>query len=253
METSAENEVTTEVTEEVAEPQVSESSTEPSEKSDNKTETKRVSERINKIRADYDAQLKAKDDELAEFRMLQDTLLKNGFTGKTAKDLAYDVMASAEGISIDDVRNREENRAKSEQEVREQIRKDLLENDPELVKMQEEARKAIFSNQSRQDLAAIKAVYPDVKAETVLDLGDRFMNLMATGMFDPVSAYEVVQSEQAKEKAKQPPSTGSFSTGGVTNKEYFTVEEANRLTKEDYARDPSLMDRVRKSMLKWSK
>jgi hypothetical protein len=247
MENTAENEVTT-VTEEVADPQAE---TSPSDSK--KAETKGVSERINKIRADYDAQLKAKDDELAEFKMLQDTLLKNGFTGKTAKDLAYDVMASAEGISIDDVRNREENRARSELEVREQIRKELLENDPELVQMQEEARQAIFSNQSRQDLAAIRAVYPDVKADTVLDLGDRFMNLMATGMFDPVSAYEVVLSEQAKEKNKIPPSTGSFSTGGTTPKEYYTKEEADRLTKADYMRDPSLFEKVRNSMLKWSK
>jgi hypothetical protein len=247
MENTAENEVTT-VTEEVADPQAE---TSPSDSK--KAETKGVSERINKIRADYDAQLKAKDDELAEFKMLQDTLLKNGFTGKTAKDLAYDVMASAEGISIDDVRNREENRARSELEVCEQIRKELLENDPELVQMQEEARQAIFSNQSRQDLAAIRAVYPDVKADTVLDLGDRFMNLMATGMFDPVSAYEVVLSEQAKEKNKIPPSTGSFSTGGTAPKEYYTKEEADRLTKADYMRDPSLFEKVRNSMLKWSK
>lgn len=251
METTAENEVTT-VTEEVADPQVTETSTDES-KPESKPETKAVSERINKIRSDYDAQLKAKDAELAEYRLLQEALLKNGFSGKTAKDLAYDVMASAEGISIDDVRNREENRAKSELEVREQIRKDLLENDPELVQMQEEARQAIFANQSRQDLAAIKAVYPDVKADTVLDLGDRFMNLMATGMFDPVSAYEVVLSEQAKEKSKIPPSTGSFQTGGATPKEYYTKEEADRLTKADYMKDPTLFEKVRKSMLKWSK
>jgi len=115
-----------------------------------------------------------------------------------------------------------------------------------------EARRVINEAQFAEDLAAIKQAYPEEHAGSVWELGDVYIQLAASGTVDALTAYEAAKAYEARTKAPVPPSTGSAkSNGGPVEKEFYTPDEVDRLTPRDYD-DPKIMERVRKSMTKWS-
>ncbi len=102
------------------------------------------------------------------------------------------------------------------------------------------------------DLAAIKNVYPDITQQSVWELGDIYIKLMLSGTVDAVTAYETQLAYNARgAQSPAPPSAGSARSGGMMpEKEYYTPDEVDRLTSEDYD-NPRIMQRVRRSMTKW--
>ncbi len=113
------------------------------------------------------------------------------------------------------------------------------------------AREIIDERTFESDLAAIKAVYPDVAQKSVWELGDVYLRLMLSGAVDAVTAYEAQLASDTRNARTAPPSTGSAGAGGMKpEKEFYTPEEVDRLSRTDYD-NPRIMERVRRSMTKW--
>lgn len=140
-----------------------------------------------------------------------------------------------------------------QQAFEEKIREEIKSSDPDIVAQRQ--RLADLENKERErtfsaDLEAIKKAYPDEKAETVGDLGLDFLKLMATGLLTPIQAYETLRNKKADEN-KMPPSTGDIKSAPSEQKDFYTPDEVDKFTSEDYDRDPKLFEKVRRSMLKW--
>lgn len=139
------------------------------------------------------------------------------------------------------------------EKLRTQLKQEILSSDPDIVtqkqrlsELEAEKQEATF----KSDLEAIKKSYPDEKAASILDLGEDFLALMSTGRISALAAYEVLRKEKEK-NVKVPVSTGDIKTTATEEKDFYTPEEVDKFTSEDYDKDPKLMGRVRTSMLKW--
>lgn len=201
-------------------------------------ETKRVSERINKIKADYEKQLNERNAEIKKFQALESAIRSGGYEGNSIEDLTNGILASVEGVSVEEIIKR---KSKQNADLREAI-----ENAPEVI----EAKRLLEEAQLQKDLNAIKAVYPDISANSPLELGDRFVELMATGAIDALTAYRVVKAEEEAVKKEVPKSMGSVNNASATEKDFYTPEEVDSLPKSAYD-DPKIFKTIRKSMLKW--
>lgn len=140
-----------------------------------------------------------------------------------------------------------------QQAFEDRIREEIKQSDPDIVAQRQ--RLADLENKERErtfsaDLEIIKKAYPDEKAETVSDLGLDFLKLMATGLLTPLQAYETLRNKKADEN-KMPPSTGDIKSTPAEQKDFYTPDEVDKFTADDYDRDPKLFERVRRSMLKW--
>lgn len=143
-------------------------------------------------------------------------LKPQGYDGND-EDIVAKLNAEAQGVSID--------------EYKAQMRKAEAERSKEAdlkAKLEEYERK----DQERQladDLNAIKKAFPDVKASTVWELGDKYVALMRTGEVDAVTAYRAIREADVK---PAPPSIGSVkSTAAVVDKEFYTKDELEAIAK----------------------
>lgn len=141
---------------------------------------------------------------------------------------------------LDDIKTRDEQLAG--------LRNEYEQKSPTVLKAQE----IIRQNTVKSDMEAIKAAYPEADVSDVQKLGKVFLELMATGKVDAVTAYEAQMSHDSRTVKPAPASMGSAaSSGQSTAKEYYSPDEVDSLSNDDYDRDPDLWQRVRKSMLKW--
>ncbi len=159
---------------------------------------------------------------------------------------------------------------KSKADIREELKRqaDLeaqkvrqaKESDPEIQELRRIANeyKAEQAKKIEQaDLAAIKAAYPDLKAESYADLGEKFVKARTLG-FSAVAAYAAVLAEHPKvgtpsAPAEPPkPETGAVSTAGSeVEKDYYTPQEVDKMKDKDLT--PSVLSKIMKSMTKWGK
>lgn len=102
-----------------------------------------------------------------------------------------------------------------------------------------------------KDIAEVRRVYPDFKAEGLAELPEEFIRIMATGLVDPVTAYEVMRANEARRNPAPPPETGRIRNEDAAPKEFYSPEEVDRLTGADFKRDKNLLRIVQKSMTKW--
>lgn len=233
---------------ETAAPQTVQESTETTQSAESttKTETRAVSNRINQIRAESDRKIKELTDQLARYKKMEDTAKELGFNGTSTDEIVYAMMADKEGLSVDEIRKREE--AKNQQVD------SIVENDPRIAA----ANEIIQQSKFRADLESIKAAYPDLKAESVEDLGDDYIKMQIVNeqqpeeyQLDAATIYGMAMAKKAKTEKKVPASTGDIVSGAAPEKEFYTSQEVDHFTKEDYLKDPSLLEKVRKSMTKW--
>lgn len=63
--------------------------------------------------------------------------------------------------------------------------------------------------------------------------------------------YEIYQKTQPQTEVKNMGSMKNGPTGDTGVKEFYSLEEARKFTKEDFDKDPKLYEAVRKSMAKW--
>lgn len=160
-----------------------------------------------------------------------------------ADEIADVLLAHAERKTVEQV--------KAEREAREAEVRERVKTDPEYMSIKaqlEEYERADAERQFAADLSEIKAKYPDEKATSVLKLGPEFLQLCASGFVTPLVAYEALRNNK---KTTAPPSTGDITSSSSKEKDFYTSEEVDKLTDEDYDKNPKLMDIVRKSMLKW--
>lgn len=253
---TADNELVTPQAE-IAEPQTTDESTQyteiiPSEKStkgSTKSDTKAMSERINRIRDEHSRVIEEKDREIKELSRIADALKQSGFKGETNEELLYDFMSSVEGVSKDDIRNRERLKAQRAAEIEQQNREKFL-NDPEIKDLLEAGRNARFENQARRDLDEIKDKYPELNVESVFDLGEEFIELRAKGI-DALKAYRLSLMQKEDEKNSIPPSTGGFAKSESEDKEFYTPEEANKFSTDYYMKHPEILEKVINSMRRY--
>lgn len=158
---------------------------------------------------------------------------------------------------------------KSKADIREELKRqtDLeaqkvqqaKDSDPEIQELRRIANehKAEQAKKAEQaDIAALKAVYPDLKAENYADLGAEFVKARTLG-FSAIAAYAAVTADKPKVEtapAEPPkPEMGALNTAGdLSEKEYYTPQEVDKLTKAQ-VKDPKIWERVRNSMTKWGK
>lgn len=168
-----------------------------------------------------------------------------GFHG-TADEIATAVRAQKAGLTPEEYQRRASER---EAEL-----KKAVENAPEI----QSAREVLRQRKFEQDLAAVKKAYPDVKAEGVAELGEHFVALMAAAEaaghpLDPVVAYEAQLAADRRNTKAPPPSTGpAKGVNAPEEKEYYTSAEVDRLSAAELD-NPSVMDKVMKSMQRWKR
>ena len=155
------------------------------------------------------------------------------------------LIANDRGISVEHLR------AESAADVAKQ--RSLIENDPEYKRVMEENRNLqdrLIGDRMDRDLQLLKAEYPDLKAETVDDLGEDYAKLIGLGW----SAKEAYEGSLARTRANMktpPPSTGPVKSQMPADKEFYTPEEVDRITREDLKKDPTLLDKIKRSMARW--
>lgn len=164
---------------------------------------------------------------------LMDALNTLGYEGSET-DIINKINAEREGISFEEYKMREEEKNKR------------IANDPRIV----EAQKVIRERQFEKDLQAIKEVYPDVTAESVLDLGETYLNIMKSGDVSPVDAYVAQRAKESRAQSKIPPKIGAVNTTAPAEKEFYTPEEVDKLTSKDLD-NPKIMEKIMKSMKTW--
>lgn len=183
--------------------------------------------------------------QLAERDKLMDTV-GDIYGYKGSPDEVRDMLiANDRGISVEQLR--------AERAADAAKQRSLVENDPEYKRVMEENRNLqdrLIGDRMERDLQLLKSEYPDIKAETVDDLGEDYAKLIGLGW----SAKEAYEGSLARTRANMktpPPSTGSVKTPPATEKEFYTSEEVDRITREDLRKDPTLLEKIKRSMARW--
>ena len=66
----------------------------------------------------------------------------------------------------------------------------------------------MIEQMKQKDLTSIKTAYPEVKAKSVDELGETFINIFNTGKVSALEAYEASRVIDARNKKPVPPSLG---------------------------------------------
>ena len=145
--------------------------------------------------------------------------------------------AAENGISVE-----------QQQKLVENIRADLMRNDPEIKRAQEQLQhyqQMEMEQAFERDLATIKKAYPSEKAKSIDDLGPEFLAIMASGKVSPLAAYEAVLAE--RKRNSPPPSMGDVATGKGES-EFFTPEEVRTMTPKQVEKN---LDKILASQKRW--
>lgn len=123
-----------------------------------------------------------------------------------------------------------------------QLRQEVL-NHP-LVK---EAMTLLEETRFKQDLDRVRAVYPDLTAQSPKDVGEIYCRLMASGQVDPVVAYEAQTAANRRIDPIPENMVSAKSAGGAAL--YYSSQELDRLTDQDL-RDPDVFRKALASLSK---
>lgn len=184
------------------------------------------------------------EKELAEAQRRSESLFNSlrslGYTGNSISEIEDEINAQNAGIPVEEYRQ-------SEAERKAAIEK-AVNSDPRVLAAAEFAKNQQFA----ADLAAVKAAYPDVKAERIEELGEVFMRGMAAGL-TPEDAYAAQLAHNTRldaEKKPEPPKIGSVKQAYNAEAEYFSPEELERLNSTDskLLDDPKVLEKALKSM-----
>lgn len=226
------------------ETQTEEAPTSPDGGADNaakvKDPTKAYSERLNKERA------RIEEETSKKYERLMKAMQSIGVQGNSPEEIAIQLEAEAAGISVDEYKRQEEQR---QHELENYIKNspEVAEKDQLIEELESLVRRQIF----REDIAKLKTVYPDLKAESVEDLGDVYLAAMQIKGADVVAAYAAQLAYNESLKSRVPKSTGDVKASPVSaERDYFTSEQVDRLPKSAYD-DPKIMAKIAYSMTQW--
>ena len=100
------------------------------------------------------------------------------------------------------------------------------------------------------DLAKIRELNPNEAAQSIFDLGETFFTLRCNDIALQ-TAYEASRAEALRNTVPAPAAIGAVNGRAAAEKEFYTPAEVDRLTEKDFKKNPSLLEKVQKSMRLW--
>ncbi len=177
-----------------------------------------------------------------QYDPLLQALNQYGFQG-TPQEIADMLLSQKTQIPVEQIRAERE-------KAFEQAKQEYIQS-PEYIQQQVQLEMYRTKDRDRRfadDLADIKKSFPDCKASSVLDLGPEFLSLMSNKDY-PVSAV-VAYKAVMESKKPIPPTIGAVNTATPIEKDYYTPDEVDKLTKKDLD-NPKVYENVKKSMHIW--
>ena len=167
-----------------------------------------------------------------------------GFKGNV-DEIEDQAKAHYSGKTVEEVRNE---RLQAQKVIEEQQRREqeTLAKDNQIKDLQRQLYARILDD----DLKAIQAKDPSIKS--LDDLGKDFALMRSTGVSVDV-AYNAVKSTLEANKKTPPPEMGKVNATQKADKTYYTQDEVDAMiAANDKALDnPSVLEKIRKSMTKW--
>jgi hypothetical protein len=192
---------------------------------DKKTPEQKYSERLNKDREKMRSELEKEYDPMKA----------------RISELEIELRAVKEGKSVDDVM--------AEAAEEDKARRELLDNDPEVKKL----REAVRDTHAKELLKMFQDAYPDDNITSLEGIDQQVYKMIVSGV-DPILAYKVVKdANQQKRPPKKDLPESVKSDGPAIDKEFYTSEEIDAFTRDDYKNNPGLMEKVRKSIARLGK
>ena len=217
------------------------------ERTEKKPQSREVNHQFKLMRQEKERLQSQIDQMNADNNMLMEALKGYGYTGK-ASEIADQIRAAQQGIPYEEYQKQQE---------QENARlKAMMQSDPEFLAMKQKAdlyEQEAFNRVFKDDLAAIKKAFPDVKAKSVEDLGDKFTALRANGI-DAVTAYAAIAKGEEATKKPVPPVMGAVNQTPA-EKEFYTSAEVDEIERNhpEMLDDPKIFNRILKSMTKWGR
>lgn len=167
-----------------------------------------------------------------------------GFKGDV-DEIEDQAKAHYSGKTVEEVRNE---RLQAQKVIEEQQRREqeTLAKDNQIKDLQRQ----LYARILEDDLKAIQAKDPSIKS--LDDLGKDFALMRSTGVSVDV-AYNAVKSTLEANKKTPPPEMGKVNATQKADKAYYTQAEVDAMiAANDKALDnPSVLEKIRKSMTKW--
>lgn len=197
------------------------------------TQTQAFSKRLNEMVAEKTTPLEQ------ERNMLLQALEGFGYKG-TPQEIADQIEAGRREITVEELRQ--------ERQAQESRARELLKQDPEYIRTQQELetlRQREAERQFAEDLAAVKAINPGENAKSVQELGADFIRLRAAGVSAEV-AYSAIQATRPKVQA--PPDPGKVQATDTVQSGYFTPEQVRGMGPAEVERN---LAKIEESMKQW--
>ena len=167
-----------------------------------------------------------------------------GFKGDV-DEIEDQAKAHYSGKTVEEVRNE---RLQAQKVIEEQQRREqeTLAKDNQIKDLQRQLYARILDD----DLKAIQAKDPSIKS--LDDLGKDFALMRSTGVSVDV-AYNAVKSTLEANKKTPPPEIGKVNATQKADKTYYTSAEVDAMiaSNDKALDDPSVLEKIRKSMTKW--
>lgn len=207
------------------------------------TQTQAFAHRLREKMEPVERELQGLRESQSQLESLQEKLKELGYTG-TAQDMIDQIEAGRREISVEQVRReRLEEEARQKKAIQEAIRKD-----PEVIRQQRELQ-VLRERESRrvfeEDLATVRRLNPQEKAQTVQELGPDFIRLRANGIPADV-AYKATHEIQPQ--VEPPKDTGKVKGTQNAAGAYFTPEQVRAMSQAEVNRN---LDKIEQSMKHW--
>lgn len=207
------------------------------------TQTQAFAHRLREKMEPVERELQGLRETQSQLESLQEKLKELGYTG-TAQDMIDQIEAGRREVSVEQVRReRLEEEARQKQAIQEAIKKDpeYIRNQQELRVLRERESRRVFE----EDMATVRKLNPQEKAQTVQELGPDFIRLRANGIPADV-AYKATHEIQPQ--VEPPKDTGKVKGSQSAAGAYFTPEQVRAMSQAEVNRN---LDKIEQSMKHW--
>lgn len=207
------------------------------------TQTQAFAHRLREKMEPVERELQGLRETQSQLESLQEKLKELGYTG-TAQDMIDQIEAGRREVSVEQVRReRLEEETRQKQAIQEAIKKDpeYIRNQQELRVLRERESRRVFE----EDMATVRKLNPQEKAQTVQELGNDFIRLRANGIPADV-AYKATHEIQPQ--VEPPKDTGKVKGSQSAAGAYFTPEQVRAMSQAEVNRN---LDKIEQSMKHW--
>lgn len=207
------------------------------------TQTQAFAHRLREKMEPVERELQGLRETQSQLNSLQEKLKELGYTG-TAQNMIDQIEAGRREVSVEQVRReRLEEEARQQQAIQEAIKKDpeYIRNQQELRVLRERESRRVFE----EDMATVRKLNPQEKAQTVQELGNDFIRLRANGIPADV-AYKATHEIQPQ--VEPPKDTGKVKGSQSAAGAYFTPEQVRAMSQAEVNRN---LDKIEQSMKHW--